>query len=191
MTWGRWRVMSRRIFANSLRLWGRAMDSFEWNKIIGASSGHGDLSSSSRLVAEHVYEPSSQPATSLKAWWRPGCRRRGRARRRGDTRLGHGAGQRQRRQRPVRFGKAVAHNVPRRHQGRPQQDRSQPCSASSTACAHSYRRLRLFQRDEEASRTTGPIDELFKFIEITRPSIFPAPEAELFAAFAVRKIAST
>src|SRR4051812_49061579 len=57
MTRGRRRVMSPRIcraFGSAL---GRAMDSFEWNKIIGAVLGTAIFIFVVRVVAENIYEP--------------------------------------------------------------------------------------------------------------------------------------
>src|SRR5690349_24835536 len=61
MTRGRRRVMSPRISAGRLwpglaRLLGSAMDSFEWNKIIGAVLGTAIFIFVVRIVAEHIYE---------------------------------------------------------------------------------------------------------------------------------------
>jgi cytochrome c len=58
MTRVRRRVMSRQISRRSARLWGAfGMDSFEWNKIIGAVLGTVLFIFVVRIVAEHVYEP--------------------------------------------------------------------------------------------------------------------------------------
>src|SRR5471030_3520449 len=59
MTGGRRRVMSPRICRGLARRLGsfQAMDSFEWNKIIGAVLGTAIFIFVVRVVAEAVYEP--------------------------------------------------------------------------------------------------------------------------------------
>src|SRR5882724_344779 len=59
MTRGRRRVMSPRILPGSRPALGscQAMDSFEWNKIIGAVLGTAIFIFVIRLVAENIYEP--------------------------------------------------------------------------------------------------------------------------------------
>jgi cytochrome c len=57
MTGGSRRVMSPRIFRCGTRHWGVAMDSFEWNKIIGAVLGTAIFIFVVRQVAEKIYEP--------------------------------------------------------------------------------------------------------------------------------------
>src|SRR5471032_1870777 len=56
MTRWRRRVMSPRICRDPPGL-GRAMDSFEWNKIIGAVLGTAIFIFVVRVVAENIYEP--------------------------------------------------------------------------------------------------------------------------------------
>src|SRR5215813_9142765 len=59
MTRRRRRVMSPRLSAGVARLLGSfpSMDSFEWNKIIGAVLGTAIFIFVVRLVAENIYEP--------------------------------------------------------------------------------------------------------------------------------------